>query len=853
MCLLGFCLSGVASAWAADGGADNDSAGRLVVEIGWDASRQEVVVRGRCTYSLPAGSEALAQLRKEGDAFCRGYSVQVNGQDPATDGWDTATNNVTQESPHSPAWVEAKSVSFLSRRSGPQELEVSIAMRGALDGHPEGLPEVWTVEVRAPRWSFRQIRGPVESQSAGAVSWTPTTAKRWGVARSVVLQRNLRTTKPDSTRQQTRFELVTAFEVAVLGTGAVSALLVARLAGPSTPRRWARAALWAAVATYLLALGDTQRPPLPTDSSGIFTLTGSGVPGPDTIWKPGPTLGLWLWYVLPVAGWWFTRRVVTGRPPSPRVLLVSCVPPLLAFSLVAVDGTMVKPGVWSRLIGIGVCALLALLALRHLGPGGSGRRWAATAGALVWIVGVTLLLGDVRSHYAVTDETELTVGLLCTWPAAAWLTSLSGPVLRRTLGLGVRTVCFVGLWSLLMYPSVVARVTEPAVAWSDPWSYYRASFFEGYLGFPLCVLAVCGVALQLVYLLRRGAVGGRGRAVEPVGRVLLVCAALMALGNPSLRTLSMWGDALAVLWVALGSLLLLPVGADTAAAKFRRVGRQAHARFMDRWVGAQLVWDARADLQRTARSALTEDNGMSPSDFSAHWDALKVPGRCGDPATRLARLKRFALGSSAGVAPRIAGPAGAALALLLALPWATYKLVTGSAVGADGYMPFHLTEISKVLRFAHWALYGFVFGYYYALLRGSTPIGKAGMLMAVVLPAEVLSMTVLTVDPQYTTAPSWADMAVACGGLAGQTFVVCMGLGLCWEWWLARAAAMKWSQVRNFRRLSSITVPLSTVLVAAATAFATVVAGAWAQQELQPPSSGSTSPPPLVSTSQPAP
>ncbi|MER7898639.1 hypothetical protein ABTX62_21660 [Streptomyces sp. NPDC096046] len=113
-------------------------------------------------------------------------------------------------------------------------------------------------------------------------------------------------------------------------------------------------------------------------------------------------------------------------------------------------------------------------------------------------------------------------------------------------------------------------------------------------------------------------------------------------------------------------------------------------------------------------------------------------------------------------------------------------------------------------------------------------------------------MIPLTVDPQFTRNPSWNDMAVACGGLAGQTFVVCMGLGLAWEWWLARAAALKWSQVRNFRRLSSITVPLGTVLVAAVTAFATVVAGAWAQQELQPPpGSPSSSPAAPVQPGQP--
>ncbi|WP_329212971.1 hypothetical protein OG352_00115 [Streptomyces sp. NBC_01485] len=761
---------------------------------------------------------------------------------------------MSQESPDRPARVESDFAFFLSRRSGPQELEVGFDMRVASTDKPEGLPEVWTVEVRAPRWFFGQIRGPIESQSAEAVSWRVTSVSGAPhVTRSVVLDRDVTTTKPASTRQQTQIELVTAFGIGVLGVGAVAALLVARLAGPSALRRWGRAAIWAAVATYFCALVEAPGISLPEQSRGFLAYSVSGVASPDVIWKPGAALGLWLWYVLPVAGWWFSRRVATGRPPSCRVLLVSCVPPLLAFTLVAVDGTTVKPGVWHGLIGSGVCALGVHLVLRHLGADGSARRWAATAGALLWIGCVTFQLGDLRSRHPVTDETEVTMALLCTWPTAAWLTALSGPVMRRTLGPGVRTFVFFALWSLLLCPFAMARATEPPERGLYLWSYYGTSFFKGYLGFPLCVIAVCGVALQLVYLLRRGAVGDRGRAVEPVGRVMLVCATLMALGNPSLRTLSMWGGALAVLWVALGSLLLLPVGADTTAAKFRRVGRQAHARFMGRWVGAQLVWDARADFQRAARSALTEDNGMSPSDFAARWDALEVPGRCGDPATRLARLKRFALGSSAGLAPRIAGPAGAVLALLLALPWAVYKLMTSGAVGADAFMPFHLTEISKALRFAHWALYGFVFGYYYALLRGGTPIAKAAMLMVTLLPAELLAMIVLTVDPQYTTNPSWTDMALACGGLAGQTFVVCMGLGLCWEWWLARAAAMKWSQVRNFRRLSSITVPLGTVLVAAATAFATVVAGAWAQQELQPPTASSTSPPPPGTSAQPVP
>ncbi|MFC9682679.1 hypothetical protein [Streptomyces sp. NPDC056948] len=841
-------LSGAVPARAAGGEEGGDRTGKLTVEIGWDAARQEVVVRERCAYTLLPDSQALAEIREEGAGFCDGYTVLRDGKAPVDhDGWDNPADTVTQESSRSPARVRTEFATFLARRSGSQRLNISVDMPSAFKEAPAGLPDVWTVEVRAPRWLFHQIRGPVESQSPGTVTWRVQNVSQDDIPRSVELWRTVDTTKPPSTRVQTKTELVTAFALAVCGIGVVAALLVARLAGPAVPRRWATAAMGLTVVAYPLAFVGI---PQPTTSNTVvipfFLSFGGGTP-PGQVWTPGPVLGLWLWYVLPVAGWWFSCRLITRKPPSYRVLVVSAVSPLLAFPLMAAGGTEPNLGAWLAPAFAGIAALASLLVLRALNESGAARRWAPTAGALLWVACAAHWLGNapiMSDRDSVTTWPEAAAVLVCTWPAAAWITSMLGPVLGRAVKPVIRALCFVVLWAWMLSPFLVARATDRPNRGMDPWNYYRGPFFTGYMGFPLCVVLICGVALQIVCLLRRGGLGDRCRALEPIGRILLVCGVLMALGSPSLRTLSMWGDALAILWAGLGSLLLLPVGADATAAELRSIGREDHARFMGRWVETQLIWDTRADFQRAARSALAED--MSVSDFSQRWKELDVPGRRGDPAARLARAKRFALGSSGGTAPRTAGLVGAAIAQLLALPWAGYQLMTGDAVGADGFMPFHLDEISKALRFGHWALYGFVFGYFYALLRGNTPIGKAAMLTVVVLPAEVLSMITLTIDPQYARNPSWTDMAVACGGLAGQTFVVCMGMGLCWEWWLARAAALKWSQVRNFRRLSSITVPLGTVLVAAATAFATVVAGAWAQQELQPPSGSPPSSAPVA-------
>ncbi|MFJ8728745.1 hypothetical protein [Streptomyces bauhiniae] len=833
-------------------GGSGSGTGSITITVGWDRSRQEAVVKETCRYEVAARSQAAAALRKDGAGHCGGYDILRQGTAADLDGWSNRPDTVTQASPDAPLRVRSSFGYYLARRDGAQDLRIVLDVKGLAEAHAAGSPTVWTMKVSAPEWLPREIRGPVDSQSADAVVWRVSTAaaaskKAEADVRSVTLVRTEATTKPASEREQTRGEMLIVFALAVCGIGLVAALLVARLAGRAVPRRWGVATMLLAVVTSLSACFGIPEPLLPPNVAvGSISLTiGGGGPPPGMVWTPGPVLGMWLWYVLPLAGWWFTRRVVTRRPPSGRVLLIGCLSPVGSLLLMAAGGTVPQARGWALLGTAALLALVAFLTLRYLEELTALRRWSPTVAALAWTAAMAVVLG--RSPVMAADDPDIThwetaAVLACTWPMAAWLTSLLGPVLRRAVGVATRTVCFAVLWAALVSPFVVARLLADRRSVTNLLGIYQQPFFTGYATPPLLVVLVCGVALQLVYLLRRGGAGEFARGAEPVGRVLLVCGVLTAVGIPTLRTLSMWGQAVAVLVVALGTLLVLPVGASVTAARFQRVSRAGHARFMDRWVTTQLVWDTRADFQRAARSALAE--GMAVADFSDRWRGLDVPGRTGDPAKRLARARRFALGTSAGVAPRTAGLAGAAAALTLALPWATYKLLTTAAVGVDTVMPFHLDALSKALRFGHWALYGFVFGYFYALLRGATPVGKATFLMLVLVPAEVFPMLSLTIDPQYTADPSWTDMAAACGGVAGQTVVVCMGLGLGWEWWLARAAGMKWSQVRNFRRLSSITVPAGTVLVAAATAFATTVAGTWAQPAPEPP----PQPPVAVST-----
>ncbi|WP_037913252.1 hypothetical protein [Actinacidiphila yeochonensis] len=270
---------------------------------------------------------------------------------------------------------------------------------------------------------------------------------------------------------------------------------------------------------------------------------------------------------------------------------------------------------------------------------------------------------------------------------------------------------------------------------------------------------------------------------------------------------------------------------------------------MGRWIRTRPIWESRGDFQRSARSALASGE-LTGQQFEVRWRSLEVPGAGTDPADRLARARRAALGSAAGTAPGRSGAIGAALAQGLALPWAVYGLVGHRTLGADQVMPFGLHEVALAVRFAHWAVFGFVFGCFYPVLRGATPVAKAAALLLAVVPVEVLPTAMLAVDPQYSADPSWRGLALGCAGVAGQSFVVCVGMGLVWEARLARTAGVSWGQLRDFRRVSSFTVPAGTVLVAAATAFAIAVAGSWAEQAvLAPRSSASSHATPSVSPS----
>ncbi|WUH89423.1 hypothetical protein OG900_04170 [Streptomyces sp. NBC_00433] len=409
------------------------------------------------------------------------------------------------------------------------------------------------------------------------------------------------------------------------------------------------------------------------------------------------------------------------------------------------------------------------------------------------------------------------------------------------------------LWALAL---VVRNAVESPAGWpgllgaSKPARYALGAL--GVLGVFLAAVAVdlpgygllwflggaVGLALGVIHLLEdppdpRQWRGNAGAVC--VG--LLVWAAAESTGAPPAYALSHWGTGLGVLMAGgLSATFLLADSEEPAARRLQRVSGAGHARLLGRWIAARLVSDSRADLQKSARGAIAEGS-LSAQDFVRRWSELEIPGRHGSPADRLRRIRRSALGSAGGATPVAGAVTGAAYALLLALPWSAFEALGKPAATGWSYPLFGSFPAQAVLVL-HWSVYGFVYGHLYPWVRGSSPVAKAMSLSAVVIPAEVLPVVAWAWDDHTSTDPGpVSSLLLPCVALLGQSLIVCLGLGLLWERRLALAGGLRWGQLRNLRTFSSASVPAVTVLVAATTAFATAIAGTWAQAVTHPPPS----------------
>ncbi|MDX6349782.1 MAG: hypothetical protein QOF84_4572 [Streptomyces sp.] len=282
--------------------------------------------------------------------------------------------------------------------------------------------------------------------------------------------------------------------------------------------------------------------------------------------------------------------------------------------------------------------------------------------------------------------------------------------------------------------------------------------------------------------------------------------------------------------------LLVPARRGRDAGRLM-TDRAVHAGRLRRYARGQLLERARREVVRVSAARMAGDEG-TVEEFDRKWRALG-----GNDATSRAfdgeLEQRRALGGNAGFSAWENGRAGAAAALVIALPMLGYDLWA-----LRGWFPSLMTvQILDLLRHSlRWTAYGFVYGYFFPLLPGRTPLAKAGALIA----AMVLPETLLVLIPQATGS---ADVGLAVLLRLGETVTFGMFLGLWWERRIAVAGQVPWAAVRNLRSATALGAPATAVVVAVATTVATALAGAATVALLhspseQAPSARETSPAP---------
>lgn len=249
-------------------------------------------------------------------------------------------------------------------------------------------------------------------------------------------------------------------------------------------------------------------------------------------------------------------------------------------------------------------------------------------------------------------------------------------------------------------------------------------------------------------------------------------------------------------------------------------------------------------LQKYARQAYREAIGdltkTASTSTEIHSRANAVVDELGSGFDRDAVERAFS--APPGTTPWRNGLFAASLALVLDAPflWFAFRGTAGQWDAAVYGDQIAYSAVS-ILGTARAVFFAFAYGFYYARLRGATPLSKALIFTAVLLPADLFC----TWQSSYGTP----DLAKTLVVEVCQQATIMLLLGAVWELRAMQSVHLPWSMIRSFSSLRSLAAPLGAILVAATTALVTTLASN-AIQGTANPRSTPPSPTSSVSASQ---
>ena len=530
---------------------------------------------------------------------------------------------------------------------------------------------------------------------------------------------------------------------------------------------------------------------------------------------------VWWWVVLPFLVAAFVLRLITGRPPGPRRLLPLAVPSLLLLapmSVLALTGRTAAPFLVLA-CAAGVTAAVAW-ALGGGLCGRTGKRWAATAATGSWLTalaaGPGIGLSNTYDYLPFGSWLRAdTIGFAAVgwgWVGVVWILLVFFDHRRWIAWVSSIALLGVAVWTGI--------VNNMGFTWDRDAGVWRVIGPDDFnaASWPLGLVEVGMLWAALRYLRGYDAEPGEGGWPRHT-RTAMLALGLTAAGSGLVMygfvgfywdTRSAYHTALVI--AAVGFSWLLPASAEARAARLHNTIPRVHNRLVHALLKDQALAAGRREFLTQSRVGLAAGE-LTPREWNRRWNSLHALGPRGTAPQRSVALRTVALGTSGGRSGLRNGVAGAAALTLLTLPWLAYTLPPLLGQAHD------IQDIAAWAYCLRWPLYGFVYGYAYAWLRGAGPIGKALCLLAVVLPVELAQLLHQGMTP--------GRFAVSLLITTGNGLAVLLVLGLYWEARLVRAAGLRWGQIRNFRSLSAVAVPVTTVLVAVATTLATTMVGAW--------------------------
>ncbi|MER5886766.1 hypothetical protein ABT160_23325 [Streptomyces sp. NPDC001941] len=705
----------------------------------------------------------------------------------------------------------------------------------------------WTFTVPA-NWSIG-VEGRPLRQTAHEVTVPangPAAVSKVALGREPDMTGTPRTVRSD----EVRGTAVLLGLLCLFGTAAALLVLCCRAAFPAAVRRrWTVSVALTALVLPLLAVLWTLAHPSDWGRLLVkFTNGWSGTPArdidpwSDEVFLRGVgqvLIGLAL-FALPVVVLSLHDRLRTGHPSAlPRLLLVGAPAVVLPALARVTGGPKWSATIALTLVSALVCATVLARALRLTGP--AGRRWATTAAVATgtWVAASTCLGHVPATPSSLSGRADYAFATLATlWPLsfvvlAPWALLLVLSAYRYAPRTRRPHVAVAGLLALATVAALVPWNAPEANPGYDP--PHAADVLTQLTGNAPAIstdtgFAVLAPALQIslltatvLLLLHLRSTARTPRLWHPTVRPACCALVWLAVLAPLFGTparIEEWTTSAALLLGWLGPLWLLPLGREARARRLHALSGAAHARLVQSLARTLLFAEGRHRFLTGSRGTLA-DASLTSQTWQQQWRDLSA-GTVADEARATARLRRTALGNSAGSSAWANGVVAAAASFLLTLPWTAWPAWRGRSYSG---VPEALTAAGAATGL--WVALGFTYGYLYPWLRGRGPIGKAGALFAVAAPLQTLLLAPQLELPAGQAAVYVVLMVAQCAFLA-------LGLGLYWEVRLVRQGDLLWGHVRNFRRLSSLAAPVSTVLVAAVAAAVTVLATSWASSLTEP-------------------